>query len=194
MTTTITISATDSAAIRRDDEVITPFYKVGSTESYYNEWYYRGLMFFDLSIVPTNAQIISGRFELYVKDNLGANGGTYSIHRVQLYWIGSQVTRWKRTTSAGWSSIGGNFDSTSSAGLWMSASESAGYKYFNLETAGVVNAQNIVSGSVQNYGFLIKNGEDANRAHGFDYATNKPKLQITYKINAKKYPVMFFTS
>lgn len=194
MTVTVSINASDSAAIRRDDEVITPFYKIGSTEAYYDEWYYRGLLYFDLSTVPSIAKVTTAKIEISLIANLGLVSGSYSAHRVGLGWIGSQVTRWKRMTSAGWTTVGGTFDSATSAFTpSLSASESYGYKTWTFNSTGIANLQGMINKTKSNYGWLFKNSENDNRAHGFDYSGNKPKLTIDFTADIRKSPVMFFT-
>lgn len=191
--TTITINASDSAAIRRDENVVTPFYKIGSTKSPYDEWYYRGLLNFNLSNIPSGARIYYAEIKCYLTANLGTESGTYSAHRVLQSWDGDYVTREQRTATANWSTIGGTFESTASgATSILSASESTGWKSWGFSETGVTNLQNMVRGSIANYGWLLKNSENANRAHGFDGSGNIPRLVIYYTVDAPRAVTMFF--
>jgi len=192
--TTITINATDSAAIRRDENVVTPFYKIGSTQSPYNEWYYRGLLYFDLSGIPSSAKITYAELQCYLIANLGTTSGTYSAHRITKSWVGSYVTREQRTSTANWSTIGGDFEASASAAtpFELAASEPYGWKTWNFTQLGVTNLQNMVAGTTANYGWLLKNSENANRAHGFEYSGIKPKLTVYYSTPSDTGMVMMF--
>lgn len=193
MSTIITINANDTAAIRRDEDVVTAFNKIGSTSSPYDQWYYRGLLNFSLASIPKGAKILSAKIDCYLSSNLGSESGSYSAHTVSQSWSGAYVTRYYRTSSETWSTIGGSFEATASgdSGV-LSASESFGWKSWTLNWNGLSNLQAMIRGTKSNYGWLLKNSENANRAHGFDRTGNIPRLVIEYQVDMPRAVTMFF--
>lgn len=193
MTKIITINATDTAAIRRDADVVTAFNKIGSTSSPYSDWYYRGLLKFSLSSIPIGAKIVSAKIECFLSSNLGTESGSYSAHIVIEAWDGAYVTRWSRTSAENWSAVGGSFEASASgdSGV-LSASESFGWKSWTFNSNGLSNLQAMVRGTKSNLGWLLKNSENANRAHGFDRTGNIPRLVVEYRVDMPRGVTMFF--
>ena len=193
MSVTVSINANDMAAIRRDTDIVTAFHRIGSINVPYADWYYRGLLKFSLGSVPANAKILAASIYLYLTDNYGENGGTYSCHQVTSEWIGSQVTRSKRKTGIEWTTIGGDFEvGISGASPFLSASEASGWKGWTFNETGLQNLQAMLGGELANYGWLFKFGEYQDRMHGFDRTANLPYLSLTYKIDKPKVVMMFF--
>jgi hypothetical protein len=133
----------------------------------------RGLLKFDLSSIPANANITSGTLYLYENDN--KSDQTTHIYRVTSNWNENTVT-WIT-----WLLLGGDFDSSRSYFAYLPNQSNC---MLTLDITGLV--QEWVSGTYNNYGLMLYS---TGPNHIISYsskesgtASERPKLNIIYSV------------
>src|SRR3989338_2496935 len=146
-------------------------------------WTRRGLVQFDLSVIPTGAMISSASLDLREATTYGSTR-TIALHRVTRSWVESEATWNRAVTGTNWTTVGGDFSSTATATASLSWDGILGWNSWNVAT----DVQAFVNGTQQNYGWLIKdNSEDSSQAYWFfhskdeaDHNEYRPRLIVTY--------------
>lgn len=189
MSISVDITSSLNATIRRDTEQNIPYlWKCGSADGDAANWYYRSLMYFDLSTISKTAKFSEAKIKWYLSSNTGAISADFKVYGVDQEWNPSYVTRTYRKSGVGWVSTPGDY-SGECASLNLIASESTGYKYWTFTSGGLAILQNILSGVHSNYGFLIKSSESGADQHVFD---STAILQLTYTKIENQQPILFF--
>lgn len=151
---------------------------------------FRSLIKFDLSSIPSTANITSAVLNLWVSSSAGASSDlTINVFRVLRNWVEDQVTWNVYSTGNSWATAGcGNstsdYNSTEiSDKPVVSNSAAAGTKVtINLTPARV---KEMIDGTLTNYGFLIKGQTETDNRISFRSSDNataaeRPQLIITY--------------
>lgn len=151
----------------------------------------RGLIQFDLSAIPNNAEITSASLRL---QKIGGKNGSHnlSVHRITSAWTEGtggcsdgtkgNATWNRRTTNTAWTTAGGDFENTAAATIAVSSN--------GTYTWGITNlVQNWVNGTNPNYGALLKFTTESGGDEEKDFATrehstvaNRPRLILSYTI------------
>ncbi|HXQ39537.1 MAG TPA: DNRLRE domain-containing protein, partial [Anaerolineales bacterium] len=133
----------------------------------------RGLVKFDLSSIPVNANITSATLHLYSQDN--KTGQTTSLYRVTSNWSESTVT-WQS-----WTQPGGDFASGTSYFTFLPDQNNC---MLTMDIASLVRAW--VNGTYPNYGLMLYS---TGPNHTIKYsskedgtASHQPKLDIVYSV------------
>jgi hypothetical protein len=131
----------------------------------------RGLVKFDLSSIPANANITSATLYLYSQDN--KTGQLTSVYRVTSNWNENTVT-WLT-----WTLLGGDFDSSTSYFTFIPDQNNC---MLTMDLASLVRAW--VNGTYPNYGLMLYS---TGPNHIIKYsskedttASRQPKLDIVY--------------
>ncbi|MDA1257108.1 MAG: SUMF1/EgtB/PvdO family nonheme iron enzyme [Chloroflexi bacterium] len=137
---------------------------------------YHSVIQFDLSVIPSNAFVLSADLFLYEKDL--ELGQTVHVHRTTAFWKELEVTWTSRVTSIGWASPGGDFDPVEVTNFLPDAKD----LYREIEITDLVNDWR--SGVSSNYGvFLRATGPNGNVGFSSLDEGNpdkRPKLVIEY--------------
>jgi RHS repeat-associated protein len=164
-----------------------------------NYWGIRGLVQFDLSRIPENADIDSAFLKMYFYSGAlyrDQNCHDMHIHEISRSWvegtgIGTQtndgVDYHRYDGSNNWTTSGGDFVSTPEDTV-VFCKDSLGWKLFNLSTS----VQDMVDGTVTNYGWLMKWDSDLGSGrvdadavfYSSEYTTDvrkRPLLEVHYQ-------------
>ncbi|MCK4613196.1 MAG: DNRLRE domain-containing protein, partial [Thermoplasmata archaeon] len=143
----------------------------------------RGIVTFDLSSIPSGAQVTSAILYLHEYSTQGT-ARTIGVHRVTSSWTEGGITWNSRDGTNNWGTAGGDFISTATE--QKSISWTGVLKWDTWDVTSDVTA--FVSGTYSNYGWIVK---DENEGAGANYywqfnskeaASNQPKLQVTYTL------------
>lgn len=160
----------------------------------------RGLIYFDMSTIPTTATVTSGTFEMTIAGDYSSNARTFNLHRLLVDWTENQATWNKRNSSNDWntSGCGGSgtdYDATVHGSVSLTSTETVDTaKNFTLVASEI---EKFVNGSYTNYGWRISAGTENNDMYGFyssDEATAayRPKLTVEYTEGAADKTKFFF--
>jgi hypothetical protein len=162
----------------------------------------RDLVKFDLSSLPASISVSAATYSMWMFTKSAANSRTARLYRVLRDWEESTCSwnNWKTSTAwttAGCSSDGNDYNSTSLASYAYSSSESNGQKQYSFNSSGYSNIQDIASGSISNYGWLIRMDTEVDdryvhRAANYATASERPKLEITYTEVVGGNPTIFY--
>ncbi len=145
------------------------------------------LLYFDVSSIPSGANIISAKLLLYKRsfNDLGS-GKTYKtiyVYRLTASWVPAEATWTHRTSTKTWDTPGGDY--TTEQGAWFNVKESDpwGYKY-EIDVTDIVKLW--VSGAAPNHGFILVPGKVWYGQVSFhskfsDEEEYKPTLVVTYE-------------
>jgi hypothetical protein len=135
----------------------------------------RGYIQFDLSVLPSDAIIVSANMKLYQYETVGTESFSIGVHQVTAGWLEDTIT-WNNQPSylAVPESI---VDITVDDTTWLS---------WDIGTL----VQDWLDGTVSNYGVILKDtdepvGNTYIRCYSSDYTTDStlaPKLEITYYV------------
>lgn len=154
--------------------------------------YYRGLVKFDISSIPSNATIISAILTLWTSTDFSDRAGVVEVYRVLQAWVENESTWNIYATGHNWATAGCDNTTTDREASNIGTVSVAGPITINTQkdiTLDVSKIQEMISGGgFTNNGFLLKNSNESdwNGGHVFhstNYAgdaTKTPKLVVTY--------------
>ena len=184
-TTTIQPSSADSAMYRG-----LPTMNYGSNTAMpiypWNNYEQRGIVSFDLSSIPSGAQVTSATLYLHESDTTGLTR-TIGVHRVTNSWTEGGVTWNSRDGTNNWGTAGGDFISTATDE--ESISWSGALKWDDWDVTSDVSG--FVNGTYSNHGWVVKDeNEGLESSHHWDFysrdytsdTTKRPKLEVTYRL------------
>lgn len=161
----------------------------------------RALVHFDLSSIPTNAIVSSASLSFQVTKT--RSGGSLNLHVLTSDWgEGSSVAggqggggasatsgdaTWVHTffNTSNWTTVGGDFSSSSSASATASSTGPISFTSPQL----VTDIQNWIDGTSSNFGWIVLGNEGQNgssiRLASKEHVTNtfRPTLSITYTVS-----------
>lgn len=166
----------------------------------------KGLIKFDFSTIPAGSTLDVNGTVFTIKTAFTAsetNASTVSMYQLLRDWVELQATYniWK--TANNWTTAGAAGDGTDAdlTNAWGSYSITAGEllnvtKTITVNATGLAVLQNMVNGSVANYGMLFDT-PTTNCSHiyyssGAATAGNRPKLDMTYALPAGGFFPFFF--
>jgi len=137
----------------------------------------RGLVKFDFSSLGKVA-VSAVSLKLYLQYNYTSNNRIQHVYRCTKNWSESQSSWTIYSTGNNWSTAGGDWNSTSLGSLSL-GSASVGWKIFTLNTSII---QQMINGSLDNYGFLLKKETELNDSNvfGSSEGSYSPQLELTY--------------
>ena len=144
----------------------------------------RTLIKFDLSDLPSNADISSATLSLYLYTDKCDNARTFRVYRQKRAWVESEATWNIYSTGNSWQTAGGfgadDCEQSDIGNRAMSDSEASEFKDWSLSPT-------TKAGLDLGNGWLIKadtESDDAYRFYSSDYGTaaNRPKLVIVYTV------------
>lgn len=152
-------------------------------------FFYRGLIRFDLSSIPTSATVSSSTLYLYINNNFASNTRTMRVYRCLRAWTESGATWNTYDGSNNWGTAGANNTTTDREGtdigsVSIPATPAADTEYAISLTASAI--EEMVSGAFTNNGFVLKMDTELNDFHNFrssEYTTDTskiPKLEVVY--------------
>ena len=173
---------TDTITASMDDNISqsSPYSNYGSSSDIWvgdnNRW--RGLIYFDLSGIPGNAQITNASVILRVVGGSG-NDLSVGVYRVTNEWTELDASWYYRTNYDQWNSAGGDFNYTALA--FKDVTNALIDNTWNVTSA----VQDWTNGTYSNYGFIFKGTNNANHEKHFASRNNstveyRPRLVVTY--------------
>ena len=149
----------------------------------------RGLIKFDLSSIPANANITSATLSLWVALNRSSDASDYRIYRLLKDWVELEATWDIYSTGNNWATAGlgsgTDYASASIATTNIGASVSPGSEIqWSLDPTVV---KQMIDGTYSNYGWMIKADTELNDGYNFytsehTTAGERPKLVIQYTV------------
>ena len=153
----------------------------------------RFLIKFDLSSIPSNANISSATLSLWVKQDFADNAGTAKMYRLLRNWVESEVTATIYSTGNNW----GTFFCANSSTDYDGSAEHASCSFgtgetdgtemqFTFTAGGLTELKKMIDGTYNNYGWMIKMDTELNDAYlvytseEVTQTTRRPKLVIEY--------------
>ena len=140
------------------------------------------LIYFSLSGIPSNANILSAKLILYKKKHYSYASGktfkTFYVYRVTKYWSEGYVTWNKRTSTSSWSTPGGDYATPSIAHFNVYTSDPNKTKY-EIDITNLVKSY--LAGTYKNYGVIIKAGTSWYGGVQF-YSSESPLIQYRPKL------------
>lgn len=146
---------------------------VGVGESNIAARVYRGLFKFDMSGIPSSGETVtSATLSLWTVSDLANNARTFRVYRVKRNWTHAGATWDTYDGTNNWGTAGcaaaTDRDTTDIGSRSMSATESALTQCdFPLDTTAI---QEMVSGAVSNYGFIVIADTESDDAYLFKSA------------------------
>jgi len=140
------------------------------------------LIYFSLSGIPSNANILSAKLILYKKKHYSYASGktfkTFYVYRVTKHWSEGYVTWNKRTSTSSWSTPGGDYATPSIAHFNVYTSDPNKTKY-EIDITNLVKSY--LAGTYKNYGVIIKAGISWYGGVQF-YSSESPLIQYRPKL------------
>jgi hypothetical protein len=150
----------------------------------------RTVLIFDLTSIPSNANVQSATLRLYKYADYSDNARVFSVYRLLHSWTPATVTWNNRNGGTTWDTAGAmgaaDCEASSIGDLSLTASEDDGYKEWALTASKV---QEWISGALTNNGILVKPATETNDRYRFyskDNASNKPELIIYWTVGGNK--------
>jgi len=181
--TTTTIIASADADIRSTSSTnygLCDNIWVGSSDNW------RGLVYFDLSSIPSNATITNAFITLTAIDGSSNGNRNVHVHRVTSEWTegnscgGSGPVNWyNRLIGLNWNTSGGDFTPSITSTI-VSGTYFAPYNWTITQTV-----QDWINGAYPNFGVIFIQTENQYKAYATkDHATSNyhPRLTITYNL------------
>lgn len=145
----------------------------------------RGIVIFDLSSIPSGAQVTSATLHLHEYSPLGSTR-TIGVHRVTSSWTEGGVTWNSRDGTTDWGTAGGDFISTSTDEKSISWIDGSKWDSWDVTS----DASAFVSGTYSNYGWIIKDeNESADGDFYWQFKSKehsssdlRPKLEVIYRL------------
>lgn len=142
----------------------------------------RGILLFDLGVIPKEAVVSSAVLRL--NESFDSSGSTINLHRVTSQWTEFGATWNNATTTQLWTTVGADYDSI------VEASNSTP---FSSQDLVFFNTTNLVRGFVNktygNYGMLLKLAAEPGHFNYLQYhssdsstASSRPLLNVTYSL------------
>jgi len=108
---------------------------------------------------------------------------THNVHRITTDWTETGVTWNSRATGIAWTTAGGDYDTTVTAGTSTGITANV-WREWDVTT----DVQTFINGSYPNYGWLIKDAAEDDegckrflyRSREYTEADKRPKLEVTY--------------
>ena len=139
----------------------------------------RGIIKFNLSLIPKNSIILDAKLVLYIQS---LNGNvTLNVHKVEKSWKESEVTWNNRYNGVAWTNPGGDFGPT------LISKEITKEGNVSLSNAAILDTvREWYNNPSENYGFILEadNCSDGNGFYLTQVDNNEeyaPKLVVTYK-------------
>lgn len=143
----------------------------------------RGLIHFDLSLIPSDATIDSATLHLFMSGvPFAPEARTHNVHRITTDWTETGVTWNSRDGTTNWGTAGGDYEPTpidsaltgTTADVWLEWDVKTDVQAFVDDTS--------------NYGWLIKDtseddggcGRFLYRSREYTDTTKRPYLEVTY--------------
>jgi hypothetical protein len=145
------------------------------------------LRFGGLNLIPSTATITSISLQWRV-DRITASYGNYSIHKLTSNFVQGQATWNNKSTGIPWATAGGDFNPTP---LYTFNGNESLVSSTKIITGGALltYVQNIVNGTEQNNGFLIKHETESIlevqyriRSERYGGDDNKPKMIVNFTV------------
>jgi len=169
----------------KDSEMISthPNTNYGSWESMGSGSVARTIIEFDLSSIPSNADITSAVMSLY-NYYTSMTAGNVAAYRIKVDWVESEVTWNVRKSGVSWDTAGcdgeNDRESTYIAQEYIS---STGWNDFDLDADAV---EEWINGSFSNNGMLLKRTDTSAliywRSSDYGGSSTDPKITITYTL------------
>lgn len=147
----------------------------------------RGLLFFNISSIPSTDTILDAKIQLYVNSSTGKSiNRTIKIYRITGSFNESQATWYNKTSEQTWSSEGGDYDS-----LELNSTKVLNQSglYYNFTIPGYI-IKGWLNGTYNNYGLMIISN-DSLTGNWTDFASSnnpdanqRPKIIINHVTNA----------
>lgn len=150
-------------------------------QTWASNYHRRGIIRFDLSSIPTDAEVMQANLTVYVVNTHGT-ARNYGLHLVSQSpardWVENQVT-WNRYKSAtNWSSGGGDFapsaSAVKSAGSWPGTP-------YAVTFAVAADVQDFVSNPNRNFGWIIKDENEGMTAQFYVHFASKEHATAGYR-------------
>jgi hypothetical protein len=156
----------------------------------------RGIVWFNLSYIPSGATIKSANLSLYfysIPSGDATGNRTHNIHKIQQSparpWIELNATWNNYNSSSLWTTAGGDYEASPSANATFDSSALSSWIIFNVTS----DVQNFTKNSGLNFGWLIKDVNETDTSTRRDYYSSEhsnasllPRLEITYTTNNTK--------
>ncbi len=185
--TTLASAKPDTNLNTYNDGDKDPWLQVGWSATYGKT---RPVLKFDLSGIPSNADIVDADLDLWQWSVNGDGPGDVDVHALNRSFTEKEAT-WNRASSAtAWSKAGGDYDSTVIDTIrGANLTNDLHWRTWNVDSI----VQDWVSGAKENYGFLIKprtegtgsnalflSSESGDADHPAGEALMRPRMEITY--------------
>ena len=167
--------------------------QVGEANNANNAICRSAIKFLGLSAIPSTAIVTSASLVLYHQGGNASNTRTMHAYRLLKNWdlYGCSWNNYNGTnlwTVAGGSSVS-DCEQTDIGNISLLAKEPVGFKTINLTPSKV---QDWISGSIANYGVLLKMDTELNDRHTFTASdgaigVNRPKLIVNYTVSGTPY-------
>jgi hypothetical protein len=135
--------------------------------------FYRGLIKFDLSTIPTNTRVYKARLSLWKNFDRSNSNALLNVHRLKRVWVENQVTYNIYSTGNNWQTAGGFGANDCEQTPIGSISVLAGSNAAAVDAVKVdieldaVSIKNMINGTFSNNGFLLKNSVELNDMWGY---------------------------
>lgn len=149
---------------------------------------YRSLIKFDLSSIPSGAQVSAATLSIWVFEDVSSNARTLRAYRVKRNWVETEATWNVYSTGNSWGTAGcdnttSDRDATDMGSASVGAAVSVGTEIQISLTTAEMNK--FFDGTYTNYGWLLKVDTEADDCYLYDSsgsltAGERPKLVIEY--------------
>ena len=144
-------------------------------------WHKRGLLRFDLTAIPNDAQIVSAKLKLYVVDKKGSSR-SYGIYKIiqnpDRDWIENEATWYRYKIGQLWTGGGGDYVETLSNTFNVSAFDGTP---FSVQIDLTSDIGDLIKTPLDNYGWLIKDMEEAATFQYYVQFASKEHSQTGYR-------------
>ena len=152
----------------------------------------RGLIWFNLSHIPSNATIQSANLSLYfysIPSGDSTGNRTHNLHKIQQNparpWTELNVTWNNYNSSNTWTTAGGDYEAIPTSNATFDSSALNSWIVFNVTS----DVQNFTKNSSGNFGWIIKDSNEADTnirrdyySSGYSNSAFWPKLEISYTV------------
>ncbi|MEM4246905.1 MAG: DNRLRE domain-containing protein, partial [Candidatus Woesearchaeota archaeon] len=140
----------------------------------------RALISWNLSSIPTNADISSAIMQLYVPSVQKTTNNNVTVRRLVQQWYENNVTWNKYDGVNSWATAGGDYSST----VWASVLVGSANKYYYWNVTQLVKSWH--NGTYPNYGIIMISQSNNNRkdftSSDSSAASQRPALLVNYTL------------